>query len=99
MTYQIVLSTKAYQDLQDASLWYGSQNEVLGLQFLEVIERKLKIIEQFPERYPIRNSNFRETPVRTFPYLIIYKLYKQKKQIVVFRVFHTRRNPRTKFKK
>ena len=97
MSYQLLLSDKANSELLEAAIWYEQKVDGLGARFKEVIGRKLHLIRQFPERYPTRKANFREAPVRLFPYLIIYKVYKRKKEIVVYSIFHSRRNPRNKF--
>jgi plasmid stabilization system protein ParE len=99
LSFRLTLSEKADKDLTEASVWYERKAEGLGTRFKEVIGRKLRLIEQYPERYPVRKANFREAPVRIFPYLIIYKLYQRKKEIVVYSIFHSKRNPKTKYKR
>ena len=68
----------------------------VGIRFINVIQNKLNIIAQHPERYPKRKGNFRETPVKTFPYIIVYTVYKKEKIITVSAIFHSRRNPKLK---
>lgn len=97
MSYHLVLSEKANSEVMDASVWYEEKLKGLGSKFKETIGRKLRLIEQFPEHYPKRKANFREAPVRMFPYLIIYKVYKRKREIVVYSIFHSNRNPRKKY--
>ncbi|MBA2561473.1 MAG: type II toxin-antitoxin system RelE/ParE family toxin [Chitinophagaceae bacterium] len=55
------------------------------------------MIQQFPERYAKRKDNFREAPVKVFPYIVVYTFYKTKRIITVSSIFHTSRNPRMKY--
>lgn len=74
------------------------QQKGLGNRFINIIQAKLELIAEFPERYPKRKRNFREAPVKIFPFIIVYTFYKRKKIISVSSIFHTRRNPRLKYR-
>ena len=99
MSYQLRLSEEADYDFRQAAEWYEQQGEGLGIRFINVIKNKLDVIQNSPERYPVRKYNFREAPVKTFPYLIIYKLYKRKREVLVYSIFHSKRNPKKKYRK
>jgi len=49
---------------------------VKTLGFGSLTLKKLQIIQKYPERCPKRKGNFRETPVKVFPYFIVYTFYK-----------------------
>lgn len=97
--YTLKLLEEAHLEFLNAALWYEEKNIGLGERFIDVIEKKLELIQQHPERYPKRKGNFRETPVKIFPYVIIYSVYKKEKIITVNSIFHTSRNPRKKYRK
>lgn len=63
MAYQLILLEEADKEYQEAALWYESNSSGLGLRFIDIIEKKLQLIQEYPERFPKRKGNFRETPV------------------------------------
>jgi|SRR5579863_240360 len=97
MTYKIEVLPRARRELMEAWDWYDDRWTGLGDRFVQEIERKLKQIEKTPERYAERRKGFRETKVKIFSYLIIYRIQKRKKIVVVSSIFHTSRNPRKKY--
>ncbi len=99
MAYLLRLTAEADKEYAESAEWYERQKEDLGLRFIEIIERKLTIITANPFRYPVRKYNFREAPIRIFPYLIVYKVYIRKKEIAVYAIFHSSRNPKTKYRR
>lgn len=76
MAYQLILLEEADKEYQEAAQWYESNSKDLGFRFIDIIEKKLQIIQEYPERFPKRKGNFRETPVKIFPYIIVYTFYK-----------------------
>lgn len=99
MAYQLILLEEADKEYQEAALWYEASSKGLGSRFIDIIEKKLQLIQQYPERYPKRKGNFRGTPVKVFPYLIIYTFYKAEGIITVNSIFHTSRNPQRKYRR
>ncbi len=41
---------------------------------------------------------YREVGISTFPFVIVYRIYKQRKLIRIFSVFHTNQNPGKKYR-
>ena len=99
MSFSFKILDKAQLEFEDAVLWYELRNTGLGKRFSEIVLRKFSLIEKYPERYPIRKNSFRETPLKVFPFLIIYKYYNQRNEIVIYRVFNWRKNPLKKYRK
>jgi plasmid stabilization system protein ParE len=99
LPYSIKLLEEADKEFTEAAVWYEEQSEGLGTRFINVIQNKLNLIAQFPERYSKRKGNFREAPVKTFPYLIVYTVYKKEQVITVSAIFHASRNPKRKYRK
>lgn len=97
MNYKVELLPRARKELLDAWDWYDDRWTGLGDRFMREVEKKLEQIEKAPERYAERKKGFRETKIKVFPYLIIYRLQKRKKIIAVSSIFHTSRNPRKKY--
>jgi len=97
MTYKTELLPRARRELLEAWDWYDDRWIGLGDRFVREVEKRLQQIEKSPERYPERRKCFRETKIKVFPYLIIYRIHKQKKVVAVSSIFHTSRNPRKKY--
>lgn len=88
MTLEI--TSEARQDLQDAYDWYEDQKTGLGDQFVSQFKAACKSVIKSPEGYQSIRT-FRQIPLKRFPFLVLYDLIDGK--IVVFGVFHTRKNP------
>lgn len=98
MIYSSVFLLKAHAELLEAWEWYEDRQSGLGDRFKQEIYKCISTIEQHPERYPERRKDYREAFVKIFPYLIIYRIHKRKKVIAIVSVFHTRRNPKKKYR-
>ena len=96
--FTLSLLEPASKEFAKAAQWYEERTEGLGDRFSDIIQRKLQLIQQFPERYPKRKKNFREAIVKTFPYIIVYSFYKTERTIIVHTIFHSSRHPRKKYK-
>jgi plasmid stabilization system protein ParE len=99
MIYKIELLLRARLELLEAWEWYEDKQVGLGDRFTEQVYKCIRLIEKYPERYPEKKKNYMEAGVKIFPYLVIYRIHKRKKIIAVVSVFHTRRNPRKKYRK
>jgi len=97
MNYKVELLPRARREFLEAWDWYDDKWNGLGDRFAREVERKLLQIEKTPERYPERKSGFRETPIKVFPYLIIYRIQKRKRIVAISSIFHASRNPKKKY--
>ena len=97
--HTLITLEEADKELQEAAVWYEEKSSGLGFRFIEVIERKLEIIQEHPERNSRRKGNFREAVIKIFPYVIVYTFYKEDWIITVNSIFHTSRSPKKKHKK
>ena len=95
----LVVLDIARQELKDAVRWYEEKTIGLGEDLNIEVSKKIKLILEFPNRYPITKSYYRETLTNRFPYLIVYRYNKLKHQITILSVFHTSRNPKNKYRK
>ncbi len=82
----------------DAWIWYEDKQSGLGDRFLNEVYKRIEAIEQHPERYAERKKRFHETKIKTFPYLIIYRIEKEDEFVIIASIFHTSRNPNLKYK-
>jgi plasmid stabilization system protein ParE len=99
MSYQVFFHPKAKAELEESYKWYNERSEGLGDRFIESVNKRITEIAEYPERYPKKKMNFREATITKFPFIIIYELLQNEKVINISYVFHTKRNPRLKFKR
>lgn len=98
MSYNIEFSTKARKELIDGWDWYEDKQLGLGDRFRKVIYKAAQKLAQGPENNAVKHNNFREVFIKTFPYLIIYRINSRKKIVVIVSIFHTSRNPNRKIR-
>ena len=99
MSYNIELHPLAVQELRESYQWYEEQRAGLGARFIASFNKRLKEIKKQPERYVKKKGNYREALIEVFPYLIIYEVLKEDQIIFISYIFHTKRNPRLKYKR
>lgn len=97
MSYQLIFENKALKEFSDSFDWYEDQQAGLGNKFEKAVYQRLSEIQQNPERYPRKIKHYHETKIKKFSFLIVYRIYEQKKIILVVSVFHASRNPKWKF--
>ncbi|MBO9202152.1 MULTISPECIES: type II toxin-antitoxin system RelE/ParE family toxin [Niastella] len=67
---------------------------------MNAVDAKIKQIQQNPEAYSSKGvKSFREAEVDRFPYLVVYKISKSKKEIYITSIHHTKKHPRKKYRK
>ena len=88
---KIVLRKTAREELREAQKWYERQQSGLGRRFAEAVQTALERIQSNPTGFRLAYKNVREALVRGFPYVIYYCV--EESRIVVFAVFHGRRDP------
>ncbi|MEN9523179.1 MAG: hypothetical protein RL065_1556 [Bacteroidota bacterium] len=92
MTYRLVLTEDAENDIVDATLWYEAQHNGLGKEFLLCLEAAKNTILRSPNAFHFRHKKLKGILVNRFPYLVLYKIIEH--TIYLIAVFHTSRNPR-----
>lgn len=90
--YKIDFNTDASIEMREAYNWYETQQKDLGERFFDTLDIYFEIICKTPFQNPKIYKNKRAAYVQDFPYQIIYSVYEN--NIVVFSVFHTKRNPK-----
>jgi hypothetical protein len=97
-SFSTTISSRAQKEISESWNWYEDRQPGLGDRFVKEVINRISEIELYPERYPNRYKTYKETLIKTFPYLIIYRINKRKKIIRVVSVFHTSLSPRKKYK-
>jgi plasmid stabilization system protein ParE len=100
MSYTYRLHPLTKKDYDEAYEWYEDRQKGLGEQFLKAVRQKIEDIVSHPEVYSSKsNKRFREARVDVFPYLIVYKISKRKKEIYISSIHHAKKHPRKKYRK
>ena len=99
MNSHIIYHYLAIKDLHDSMNFYEDQESGLGFKFERSVKQKIITIQKYPERFAIRKAHYRQTLVKNFPYIIVYRYNKLKQQITIVSIFHTSRNPKYKYRK
>ena len=92
MIREIRLRPEAEQDMTEAAVWYETQKQGLGHEFLDEILAMLSTITETPLIYPNVHRNTRRAVIHRFPFGVYYRV--EEATIVVVAVMHGSRNPR-----
>ena len=99
MGYPYRLHELAHEEYIESYEWYELRQKGLGDRFMNAVEKRLHQISEHPEYYSKRHSNFREAKVPNFPYMIVFEFLKRKKQIHIAAIYHSKRNPKRKYRR
>ncbi|QPH38224.1 type II toxin-antitoxin system RelE/ParE family toxin [Pedobacter endophyticus] len=87
--YTILFHPEAEKEFISAYLWYEKQLEGLGERFINAVEKQIQYISNNPESYQLKKRGCRESKTAIFPYLIVFRVYKPKREILVVAIYHT----------
>lgn len=73
MINQIVYHPEADIELNESMLFYEKERKGQGFKFEDEVKEKIEIIFTYPDRYAKRHGHYRETKLKNFPYLIVYR--------------------------
>ena len=100
MSYACRFHPLTKQDFDEAYAWYENRQNGLGERFLSAVRKKIEEITLHPEMFGSRsNKKFREVQIAIFPYMIVYKINKRKKDIYISSIHHAKKHPRKKYRK
>jgi len=99
MQFDFSLSGTAEKEIRKSFDWYEEQSNGLGFRFVNAIDDAVNSILKNPEAYQHRKGNTREFVVDKFPYIIVYRFMKNDNTIYILHIFHTSRNPKSKYKR
>lgn len=94
--YNVLIYLKAQTDLGKSYRWYEKQKVGLGLKFLNQVYGDINSISENPKFYSSKSRGYREFVMKIYPYLIIYKIKENTKDVIITSIFHTKRNPKLK---
>jgi len=92
--YKIFIDSDALQDIQDATDWYNEQLPGLGSRFQKQVKSQINSLKKNAGAYTVRYKDVRCMLIKRFPFLVHFTLSEIQKNVEVFAVLHTSRNPR-----
>ncbi len=99
MEFKVLINDAVFADINDIYADYFSKNKNRADKFYFEFHSKLDKLKQNPFFYTYYIDEFRRIPFIDFPYIIIYKIYKDSNIILVQSVVHSRSNPKMIMKK
>ncbi|MGW1454488.1 type II toxin-antitoxin system RelE/ParE family toxin [Salegentibacter sp. UBA1130] len=94
MDYKIRILPRASLEISDALKWYSSRNLKAGKELLKEINLIYNLLRFDPYLFSEIKKGYRQVPLKKFPFLIIYRIFKD--QILIQSVFNTHQNPTKK---
>ena len=91
MSYSLSISIEAELDMMESVLWYNSQLEDLGAEFVDQLDAAFNLIVATPLSFPVKYKNMRVMVLPRFPFIIAYEI--SGNLIKIMAVFHTSKNP------
>src|SRR5262245_21306302 len=81
----------AADEVEGAERWYRERNETASTRFRREFDRAVRLIAERPEAAPPYIGNTRRFLLRRFPFVVVYRVFSQRVQVVA--VAHARRRP------
>lgn len=88
----VIWSDVAKVEFYDAEQRYADISVRLSERFVGAVEDTLRLIAEFPLRFPVVYRERRRAGVRRFPYGLFYQV--EADRILLIACFHGKRNPR-----
>ena len=94
MDFKIKVLPRAKFEIDEALVWYAFRNLELRNELLNEINLIFEYLLLDPFIFKKTKKNYRQAPLKRFPYLIIYQIIENK--ILIQSIFNTHQNPSKK---
>ena len=78
MLLQVEVHPEVYNELEQSRAWYENQAKGLGIEFLDEVDRAIKLIRQFPNTWSLYCEGTRRFILHRFPFAIVFRNEKNK---------------------
>jgi plasmid stabilization system protein ParE len=96
--YTILYLQKAAKEYERAIAWYNDISPEVADRFINAVRARIDILQNDPHRYRNTHKQFHEIALKKFPYLLVYVIEENEKQVLISSVHHHKQNPKRKFK-
>lgn len=93
---KVIYTSPATKSIIKAYDYYESSQKDLGAYFIESLEKCIKCIADNPQIFIVFCKDYRQSKVKRFPYLVIYRI--KPEEIIIENIFNTYQNPIKKIK-
>lgn len=97
MIYQYSFSAKAQKDYEESLEWYVEKSIQAAEGFVEAVDYALNQISTYPGRYRNTYRHYYEIGLKKYPFVLIYSIEEKEELIIIWKVFHYKKNPKKKF--
>lgn len=91
--FKVLIDDRVVSDLQNAIDFYNSITATLGKKFEKAFEKEIGSLALNPY-YQVRYKGIRCKLIKNYPYLIHYTINSELKEVYVFAVICTHKNPK-----
>ena len=88
---EILIKPDAVVDLEDAAIWYESQESGLGVEFLLELDAAIDLAAEAPEHYEVLYQGIRRVLLQRFPFSVYFLFDMNAVEIIA--VLHQHRTP------
>ena len=92
MSYKLTYRFEAELNIEETAKWYEKQQQNLGFDFLDEVEKKGLLIESNPFIFEKVYKSLHRAVVERFPFNIFY--FVEENSIIVVAVIHGSRHPK-----
>jgi toxin ParE1/3/4 len=93
MSYSILVTPTATNDIAVAIEYYNALSADLGYRFADLVAIYFERIAILPSASAVRYKNVRCKPMKRFPYLITFTIDEDNHSVSILRVFNTYQEP------
>lgn len=97
MRYSYQFHEFAQADYETSLSWYLERSEKAASGFVSAVDEGLARICAHPTRYRNPYKHYFEVALKKYPFVIIYSIEEENSTIIIWKLFHYRRNPTKKY--
>ncbi len=99
MSFPYYFYSVALKEYKTAVTWYLDKSKQAAENFVKEVTATIQLICRDPNRFRKTYKSFQETSLKKFPFSVVYYFDKPGERIIIFSLYHHKRNPKRKFKK
>ncbi len=93
MSYNIIVSERAGYDIQEIADYYEIKQQGLSRLFLLSLKDTFRLLSLNPFIYIKVYKEIRRALTKKFPYALFYKIDEKDKEVTIFAILSSHRNP------
>src|SRR6185437_7061463 len=98
MSFSYVFHLQAQQDYEESLNWYLEKSQRAAAGFVDAVNGSITQICAYPTRLKNTYKHYHEIGLKKYPFVIIYSINQDDEMVIVWKIFHYKRNPKRKFR-